>query len=212
MSPGPALEQRYRALGTTCLVLGILELCYCAQKIAMQLFMRPLLAGERSLLPSGPRGPSSGAMFDQAQALSEQTAPWEVMRTIPFVVATGMLLFLAVRLRRGDGRALHAARQWTFAALGAVAVSLLIQIVAIVPPTLEYQRDVFAALPATPKGKAKPPFDVKAFTSSMTVTATLSGVLMGTAFMSAWPIVLFVWSGTLLRAASAKARAEAEQV
>ncbi len=140
----------------------------------------------------------SGAL-DAAHALALRTAPWEIARTVPFLLATGLLLWIAVRLRQGDARALFVARQWTLAAFGVIAVSLLIQVVAIVPPTMEYQRQVVETIPTVTAGKGAAPFDVKQMMSSMMVVGAVFGVVTGTLFLSAWPVVLRVWAGRLIR-------------
>jgi hypothetical protein len=184
-------------------VLAILELLYCAQKLVSQIFSHSMIEGQRSLFPTTPHGPPMNAMLDAAQALSRRIAPWEIGRTLPYVAATVLLLLIAIRLRRGEVAALVTARQWAFAAFGVVAVSLLIQIVAILPATMDYQRVIVESMPAAPAGTGAPPFDMKQMMSSMTLVGTLVGLVMGTAFMSAWPIVLYVWSGKLLRQARA---------
>jgi hypothetical protein len=209
--PQAPLAQRCQALGTTCLVLALLEMLDCVQKIATQLFSRTMIEGQRSLFPTKPHGPPMGAMLDAAQQMAARIAPWEIARNLPYLAASVMLLLIANRLRKGDLAALATARQWVFAAFGVIAVSLLIQIVAVVPATMDYQRSIVESLPATPGGKGAPPFDVKQMVSSMTVVGTLLGLVFGTAFMSAWPIVLFVWAGRLLREARAQAQAEQPQ-
>ena len=91
------------------------------------------------------------------------------------------------------------ARQWTLAAFGVIAVSLLIQIVAIVPATIDYQRQLFEALPAVPAGKGASPFNVKKMMSSMTAVTSIVGVVMGTLSVAVWPVALRIWAGKLIR-------------
>jgi hypothetical protein len=98
--------------------------------------------------------------------------------------------------------ALGAARQWALAALGVVAVSLLVQIVAIVPPTMDYQARIVELLPTAPRTKA--PFDVKEFTSSMTMVSVALGLAFGAVGMSVWPVILYVWAGRLRAEAAAR--------
>ena len=93
--------QRYQKLGTTCLWLGLLELGYCLLRLASQLLSGAMMQAERSLFPSTPHGPSASGVLDAGQAFTRQVAPWEAARTIPFLLATCLLLRIAQRLRRG---------------------------------------------------------------------------------------------------------------
>jgi hypothetical protein len=196
LAQGTPLGQRCRSLGTVCLVLGILEIVFCGQKVLLQLLSGPIRAATRGLMPSATHGPSP-AMLAAAEALAHRTVPWEIARTVPFLVASVVLLFIARRLRAGDLDALGAARQWSLAALGVVALSVLIQIVAIVPATLEYQSKVVDLLP--PASGTKGPFDVGPMMSSMTTIIVVMGLAMGALFMSSWPVVLYVWAGRVQR-------------
>jgi hypothetical protein len=198
---GAPLEQRCRSLGTLCLVLGILEIVYCGQKLILQLLNSRIVRAERALLPSGPYAPSA-TTFHEAEALARRIAPWETARTVPFVVAAVVLLFIARRLREGDLSALGAARQWALAALGVVAVSLLVQIVAVVPPTMDYQARVVELLPAPPRSRA--PFDVGQFTSMATMIGMGLGLALGAVGMAVWPVILYVWAGRLRAEAAAR--------
>lgn len=67
------------------------------------------------------------------------------------------------------------------------------------PATLEYQRHLVDSLPAMPAGAGTPPIDVKSFTSSVTAISVMLGLAGGIVFLSAWPIVLYVWAGQLIR-------------
>ncbi|APR87200.1 hypothetical protein A7982_12549 [Minicystis rosea] len=203
--PPPSPAKRLEALGTTCLVLSIAELIYCIYRLVSPLFSKAMLNAQRSFV----RGsfPTSGVM-EAAEHFMKTIAIWEALRTIPFVVATGFLLWIALRLRKGDGAALQSARTWALAALGVVVVSAAIQLFITVPATLEYQRTIAnSVLAATPAGSATPPFDVKQVTSMVTMIATIAGLVMGTVFSAAWPIVLYVWAGKLAREVSAPVEA-----
>jgi uncharacterized membrane protein YqjE len=202
LRPMPLPAERYKKLGTTCLVLAILELVYCLWRLVGQLLTTPIMKAERTMLPSSPHGPRMNDVWDAAQELSHRIAPWETARTIPFALATGFLLWIAIRLRRGDGAALFAARKWVFAAFGVIAVSLLIQIAVVVPATMDYQRHVADAMPVVSHGSAPPPLDMKKFMSNMTVFGTVFGLVIGTVFVSVWPVILYVWAGKLIRETS----------
>jgi hypothetical protein len=176
-------------------VLGILELVYCGQRVIVQLLNSRIVRAERAFLPTEPHPPPA-AIYSEAEALAHRITPWEIARTVPFLVAAIALLFIARRLREGDLTALGAARQWALAALGVVVVSLLVQIVAIVPPTMDYQARIVELLP-TPSRGAKPPFDVRQFTSSMTIAGLALGLAFGAVSMSVWPVILYIWAGRL---------------
>ena len=197
--PAPPAAVSVRTLGTTALVLGILELCYCGFRLVSQALNATVLEAEKSMLPAMRHGAPMGAVMDQAQAYAHRIAPWEMVRTVPFAVATGVLVWIAVRLRRGDEGALEAARRWIYGALGAVVFSLLVQLVFTLPATLEYQRHVVAAMPVLPARGGAPPVDMREMMGSMTLVSAILGVVFGTAFLSAWPIAFHVWSGRLLR-------------
>jgi hypothetical protein len=201
MQGGTPLERRCASLGTLCLLLGILELVYCGQRVIVQLLNSRIVQAERAFLPTGPHPPPA-AIYSEAEALAHRVAPWEIARTVPFVVAAVALLFIARRLRQGDLAALGAARQWALAALGVVAVSLLVQIIAIVPATMDYQARIVELLPTPPRSKA--PFDVKQFTSSMTVVGVAFGLAFGAVGMSVWPVILYIWAGRLRAEAAAQ--------
>lgn len=169
---------------------GILEIVYCALKGVLQLLNTRILAAERRLMPSP-------AIFSAAETMSRRIVPWEIARTVPFAVASVVLLFIARRLRAGDLGALAVARQWAIAALGVVGVSLIVQFVAVVPATLDYQTKLADSLPSASRTGA--PFDVGAMMSSLTMMGMVTSVGMGALILSAWPIVLYVWAGRLQR-------------
>jgi hypothetical protein len=188
-----------RTLGTTALVLGILELSYCGFRLVTQALNSTLIAAEKSILPATPHGPPMGALMDEAQVFAHRIAPYEVLRTVPFAVATGVLLAIAVRLRRGDEGALEAARRWIYWAMAAIVFSLLVQVVFTLPATMEYQRHVVDVMPVLPSRGGAPAVDMKQMMGSMTLVSTILGVVFGTGFLAAWPIAFHVWSGRLMR-------------
>jgi hypothetical protein len=193
--PDPA--KRYETLGTACLALSVLELLYCVQRLLSPFFSRSIIELQRSILPETPHGPPVGGMVDAAQGFMAKIALWEAARTVPFLIATGFMIWIAIRLRRGDARALFTARKWTFWALGVVVISVLIQILVTVPATMAYQRDVVDLMPV-PAGSAMP-FDMKRIMSSVTLVSTLFGMLSGTLLAIAWPIAVYLWAGKLIR-------------
>ncbi len=40
---------------------------------------------------------------------------------------------------------------------------------------------------------------MKAMTSTVTLVSTIGGLVVGTLFLSVWPVVLYVWAGRLIR-------------
>lgn len=196
--PGPhLLTKRFETLGTVALVLSIGELLYCAWRLMSPLLSSAVLQAQRSMAPTT-AGVSMAKVTDAAQVFMVRIQLWEAVRTVPYLVATGVLLWIALRLRKGEEKALTAARIWSLGALGAVAISLVIQIVITVPATMEYQRAVVELMPGLPTGGAAP-FDVKAMTSSITMISSIIGVILGTMFLAAWPIVLYFWASKLGR-------------
>jgi hypothetical protein len=199
--PPPSLAKRMETLGNVCLVLSLVELLYCAQKLLAPLFTRNIFDMEKVMFRRLPGAPPISPMMDAAAGFVARIAIWETTRTVPFVVATCFLLWIAIRLRRGDAGALVAARTWMPFALAAVFVSALIQVLFTLPMTMEYQRQVVELMPAMPSSAAAP-FDVKAMTSMVTMLSAISGLVMGTLFLSVWPVMLYVWAGRLSRDAA----------
>jgi hypothetical protein len=124
----------------------------------------------------------------------------EITRTIPFMIASGFLIWIALRLRKGEIAALKAAQKWAWWALGVVVLSVLIQLLVTVPATLEYSRKLTRAIPALPRGaRGAPAFDPGGFFDTMMMISTLFSMIFGALFMSAWPVGLYFWSASLLR-------------
>jgi len=198
--PPPALSpaQRYRTLGTTCLVLGILEVLVCVQRLLAQIFRGPLTEAQRNLIPGVPER-NTQAIMDAAREMTDKIALWESLRTIPFLVVTGFLLWIALRLREGDARALFAARRWVLGAFAAIAVGVVIQVVWTMPAMAEYQRKIMGSVLPMAGGDAASSVDVKEIAESVGALTVVLSVVGGTLVLSAWPIVLLVWSGRLIR-------------
>lgn len=194
-----ALARRCELLGTTCLVLSIGELLYCFWRLLSPLLNRSILEAQHRMMPTTTGGVPMAKINEAAQSFTEQIQLWEVLRTLPFLVATAFLLWIALRIRKGEQKALVAAKAWALWALGAVVVSLLIQIVITVPATIAYQRAVVDLIPMAPAGAATP-LDVKTMASSITIVSMVVGLVMGMGFMAAWPIALYFWASRLLRA------------
>jgi hypothetical protein len=196
------LGSRIQSLGTLCLILAILELLYSAVRIASSVLSSAAIDLQRSAMRAMPPEATQGmaAMQDVAQSFARRVMIWETVRTLPFVVATVFLLLIALRLRKGDATALRAARTWMFGALGAVGVSLLIQLLVTMPLSAELQRQMLGAM-HTPDGKG-PPIDPNAL-AGITEVFTLATMAFGAALLSTWPVVLYVWAGKLQKEAQA---------
>jgi hypothetical protein len=190
---------RYGTIATVSLVLAIGEIVYSLWRLASPLFSHALLEAERRALPTTKSGPSFAKMTNAAEAFAAKIQVWEAVRTAPFLLASVVLLWIALRLRKADAKALVAAKTWALVALGVVVFSLLIQIVVTVPATMEYQRVVVDMIPTMPKGASAPPFDIKQMTSSITIASMLIGLVVGTAMVTVWPIGLYFWAAKLLR-------------
>jgi hypothetical protein len=189
---------RWKTLGTTCLALSVGELLYCLWRLVSPLFSHKMMEAQRGMLPSTAGGVSIGKMADAGERFMAEIQRWEMLRTLPFLLATAFLLWIALRLRKAEEKALFAARIWALWALGAVAISLLIQILVTVPATIAYQRAIVDLIPAMPTGAAAP-FDVKQITSSITIISTLIGVAIGAIVVAAWPVALYFWASKLIR-------------
>jgi hypothetical protein len=192
-------DKRYVTCGTTCLVLAAADLLYSLQKVIGSLLSGPLIEFEKALLASGKHPVAMPGVLDAASDFLARIALWETLRVVPFVIASGVLLWIGARIRRGDPRGVRAARTWVWWALGVVLVSALIQLLVTVPATMAYQRQIVAALPVVPAGASPPPFDIKRLMSTFTIAFSALGLITGTAVMATWPIVLHVWAGRLLR-------------
>lgn len=198
---GSPLAKRCETLGNVALALSALELLSCVQRLLSPLLGRAAMRWQKAFMPKMPRGPSMDEMMDAGRELMDRIAVWEVVRTLPFLIATGVLIAIAVRLRRGDLGALAAARRWSAAALAVVALSAVIQVLVTIPATIDYTRAVVKTMPKLPAGPSGPPFDMGAMMSNMTMISSILGLIGGVLFLSAWPIVLYVWAGRIERAA-----------
>jgi hypothetical protein len=198
--------KRFETLGNVSLGLGIGELLYCLWRLVSPLLSQAMVGAQRGMLAGTKSAGRMVGINDAAQAFMAKIQLWEALRTLPFLVVTAFLIWIALRIRKGDAKALAVAKLWSLGALGAVAVSVVIQIVVTVPATMEYQRAIVDLLPTMPSGSSAP-FDVKKMTSSITIISTVIGLFFGTVILSAWPIALFFWASKLQRDSAAQASA-----
>ncbi len=194
--PPPQKEKSLDSIGTACLALSALELVYCAEHVVSQLLgalqMKGPLAGWPGMPHAGPAEAQLDRMKDAIGGVMTKLAVWEAVRMIPFLVATSFLLWIAVRLRRGDATALHAARKWTLGAFAAIAVSLAIQLLVTMPMMTDAFGRFFASFPGSSSVFDDPLLHTVMRVGTLVVTAG------GALFMSVWPIVLLLWSGRLI--------------
>jgi hypothetical protein len=197
------LTKRFETLGNVSLALGALELLSCVQRLIGPLFGKAILDFQRNIMPKTPHGPSFDEILDAGKDLMNKVTLWEAVRAVPFLIATSVLIWIALRLRKADAGALRAARTWSLAALGVVVLSTLIQIFVTIPATMEYQRALVKTMTSLPtRGGAAPPFDMGEMMSKMTIISSLIGLVVGVVFLSAWPIVLYVWAGKIQKDAA----------
>ena len=190
------LHDRMRSLGTLALVLAIMQIASTVLRLLSNLGSSSMMGFQRQMMRGG--AAQSDAILKAAEEFSGRIATAEALSGVPFAIASGWLLMIATRLRRGDVRALKPAREWPFLAFGVLALSVIVQLTITVPATIEYQQRIVAAMPAMPKGSGAP-FDMGAMMETMMTGIAYGGLVVGILFMSIWPIVLRVWSGRLLR-------------
>jgi hypothetical protein len=201
-SPGEGpVAKGFSNLGTWSLVLGILELLFCFYKLVSAALSSSIMAMNRSLLgaaPTPPPAPLSG-MMASVEEFTSKIALWEAIRALPFAIASGFLIGLAVRLRRGDRSALFAARIWVWFALGVIVLSVGLQLFVIFPLTLEYTRRLTSAMSSASTVGGKPVFDFGGVMDTMTLVSTGISLIVNTLFFAIWPVVLRLWADRLIR-------------
>jgi hypothetical protein len=197
---GPAsLQKRCASLGTTFMVISIVELAYGVLALVGPLLRRPMLELQRGMF-SDASPPAMGAMLGAGEDFMNRIALWEALRAVPFAVTAALLLRIALRLRKGDASALRAAQRWVPWALGAIAVSLAIQAMVTVPATLEYQRKLLDVMPMpSARGGGALPIDIQRMTSAITTVSVIFGAAMGGLFWVIWPVTLHFWTRKILR-------------
>jgi hypothetical protein len=193
-----AHDKKIRTLGQVAFVLSLVELAYCAYRMFSSAVMGPLMRWYfESLL--GRSGMRKVPFLEGMGDFMTKIAIAEVVRSVPFVVASVVLLRISLRLKRAEPAALDDARKWLFWALGAIAVSILVQAVVTLPATMEWQEKFVAAMPAMPPPgtRGAPPFDMKQMITMMTMASSLVGLLFGSVMMAVFPVVVYVWAGKL---------------
>ncbi len=183
-APSAAFDKKVRLLGNVALALAILKLLVFGYRILRSL---ATLVG----LDDAPRHQVSRAITRGLDGYRRTVAIGDGLRAIPFIVVGVLLVLIALRLQRGDVSALDALRTWFFWSLGAVAISIVIQAVVIIPATLTWEVAAANTLPSIPF------FDMKGMVNAVAVGSLLFGVLFGTLLRLVIPVVLYVWAGQL---------------
>jgi hypothetical protein len=199
LSPEDAWKKRVRFFGIFMLVSALAYLFLCVIRIASQLVMGPLLQVYFTWLESMAPAVKLSRMMGPMMTFMEKIAVWEILRTVPFAIAAGWLIFIARRLMRSERLALRTIRTWCLATVGPIAMSIAIQLIFVVPATLAYTAAITKTMPSTaPAGTpGGPPFDVSIFMSSMTNAATGVGIVLGAITIALFPIGVYIWSSKL---------------
>lgn len=203
-----SFTKRCETLGNVSLALAALELLSSVQRLMAPLFSKTILGFQRSIMPKPKHGPSFDDIMDSATGMLDKITVWESVRAVPFLVATCVLGWIALRLRKADPAALKAARTWSLAALGVVAFSAVIQVLVTIPAQIEMQTAIGKSMSKLPAGASAPPIDMGAMMTQIGLISGIIGLLVGVVFLSAWPIVLYVWAGKIMKDAPGASSAD----
>lgn len=187
-------------MSTVTFVLVAAMMLSLANRVLSPLLSKSLLILERnlfaSILPAGVPNPLD-ATTKATEELASTLAVWELLRALPFLAANAALFWIALRMRKGERRSLDHARKWIYGAMAALAVSVVIQATVTIPATLAFSRKLVEGIPKPP-GPA--PFDLGAFTGSLTLMSSIMSAAFSTLALAAWPIILWIWSARLEKA------------
>jgi hypothetical protein len=200
-SPGEGpLAKRFNGLGTMCLVLAIVELLNCFSKLVSAALVSSIFAGSLGAASGAPPSSPLPSLMSTATEFAGKLALWEALRALPFAVASGFLIAVALRLRRGERAALFTARAWVWWAFGIIVLSVALQLFVTLPMTLDYERQMMSGLPAIPSsGRGAASLDIAGFMDTWTLISSGISLIVGTMVFATWPIVLRVWADRLLR-------------
>ncbi len=188
-------DKRIKTLGTTALVLAILDLVWCLYKIGSAAISVPMMAFQRKMVPPASPGTPAGfeQLFEDMQENMVTLAAWDAARQVLFAIASAFLVYIALRLLRSDASALSLAQTWTWGAFAVIVVSIGIQAAVIYPMQMDYlerMQEFIASSGPMPSGFGS---TIEAF-SLVSIIVTLVG---GTIVMAVWPIVLRIWADRL---------------
>lgn len=200
--PGPPADRRLISLGTTCVVLAVLEIIWCVLK-ALYTVAQTAQFAKSSAPPSMPGMPDMSKVTEAAEDFTREMVLWESVRMLPFLVASIALIVVGNRLRAGRREALRSAQTWVVGALAAILASAALQLLVIIPATMAYSRKIMdLMLSGVPGGAGATPVDFKGVMSTMTAVTSYLGVLLGAAFLALWPVVLWFWAVRIQRDAA----------
>ena len=151
----------------------------------LQMQKRALASGA-----GGPPAPELTQMMDRMQEHMTTLAIWGGLRQLLFMIASAVLLYVAVRLMRSDPQALALARSWSWGALAVVALSVLTQVAILVPAQLDYQNQIFESVPGGASGAPGIMSGMETFTTIWAVVMMVAGAVI----MAVWPVVLRMWA------------------
>lgn len=192
----PQVDGDLASLGTTCLVLATLEILYALYKVAMSALSLFLM--QSALSGSPPSASGLDPMLELTQRYMLTASLTEMGRMVPYLVASGVLIAIAFRLRQGQAAALRATRLWAWCALAVVVLSVLVTAAITLPLSFELQEAVARQVPT---GSAPPPG------GTWELFGMLSGIIsmvVGAVVMSIWPVVLLFWTDKLERQLAVK--------
>lgn len=191
----PAAANPLAKLGSTCFALGILELVHDGWSLLGSVAALPMLAVQRKVLAATTPGAAPvAALFGAIERLLRTMMLWQLVRLVPYVVASSYLVAIGSALRNGRVEALARARAWTFWAFGAIAFSIAVQAVFVVPAQMDFQDEIVEQLAALGSGSATPlPPGFGAMFGILGGVAGVVTVVVSSVVMAIWPIVLRVW-------------------
>jgi hypothetical protein len=194
-APTMAPDKRTQTIGLVALILGILEAVYALYQLLGSLLSGAFIHWEKSFfggMPGASRSAMNPAMFDAMERMVRRIAVGQSLRMVAFLAVTAWLIIIAMQLRRGSIQALETAKSWTWLALGAIGLSILLQAFVLLPAQIAYQQEVFKTLPTAP---GRPPPAGLMDGISMATNAMMVGtVFFGAILMAIWPIALRVWA------------------
>ena len=184
--PPHAVDKGVKNIGIVSLILSILMILWSLFQTGSSLMMIFFTQHHAKMFapPSGSSvDPESAKIAAKMQGHMVNVSLINTGRYLLILTATGVLLYIAARLLRGDPKALPGARAWTLWAFGVVAISALIQLGVLLPMQLGLQKDLWG--PAHGSG---------ATTDFMSFWGMIS-VVVGTVLLSVWPVALRIWAG-----------------
>jgi len=179
---------RIASLGTASLAFGAIGLTCWVLYAARVVFV---LVDPSSAVPSPEK--LSAAQRATCEALAVRVGIASSVRLVALMIASGVLVALALRLRRGDEGALRPLRIWTLFAFGVVALWTLVDLAVALPATRELDRMLFAAMRAS--GGNPDTVSMSQDLSNVMIWVLLVGVPL---LLAALPLALRIWSRRLL--------------